>query len=987
MLKKEAEEEDNNRAMAIWPFGRKNKSKAPSTPDEQAMATSKKSSPEVARRETDRQGSDRSIPTMGRASTSRKDSQKRPRSSSRKLSKSNGSGTNYRASEKSEAIPPIPLLPEEHRKQLNEKSGANKLNQQPINPTQRRNESPSYYLQNPLSASSLQPEKFSVLYEPPTLQGKRSAKDNNLPRRKSSKRKANDHAREQEVKAMSSPIPIPRRPVSHQPGLLARDSRQMREGLNRNGQRPMSDVSLPMKESMQSQLSLSADQHAFKVSAFDALSPRPTIRYSGNPRSPGSSNQPSRTSTRKEKQPTIPEESMQSMNRKRIANLADDMDSPSLRELMDRDQRRHEKRRHSEHEKLQRRLEKRAAKQREEEVGEGEGAGHQGRVAAAAEASTAPKLSDTLAAPPAEEGTGTRTPESWLHDPSREHLVVKDPFHDPIKGGSTSHLAPATPDPNEDPDEPVLETAKAVRLSSASMSPPTSPTRHLHEPSSLSQMSSLVDPPEPPPRLDVDRRRDSDNTSGNRFSSNLKSIFRRSDTRVKRDSIDRGRFTPSEFSNTSRDSIQAQMPPSAFMRIPRARSGTPVRTQSRFREDLPELPNSPPDSRIQSPEVLPKIPGSRGNDTALGVDPATQRLSDIHPAYRDEVALSRNASLRAKSPEDPGANLSQSLASVDSEGSWLTGKPVKRMSGPLSRDSAGSLAQQLRALRGPEDRDMEYDEEPEPPGTPEAEKYMGSLSPAPAESKPPVVPQRRRPRMTSFDGGDDDDEGANNENDAHDLSSSSLLHHADRLPPSSPSPLHVTDQEGGTWHGPVGKHPTIIRPSGPGPRARSREGLLNDFQHHHHPHQTATTTTTTTAGEAATSPASAESSPSPSGGDGGDYSPVSPEDGNGNNGNTIHRATSVDLGSGRQGHARHISAGSARLLQLPQRGSGEFAASSSSAYGSKMGGGGGAGKRISASSALSAAAAGEGGGVGVGRGEGSVLRGPVVENDDDDSVD
>ena len=918
MLKKEGEDD---KAMAIWPFGRKNKSKAPSTPDEQAMATAKKTSPEVARRETDRQGSDRSVPTLGRVTT-RKDSQKRARSGSRKLSKSNGSS--YRPSEKIDTVPPIPILPDERRKELNEKSGANRVNQQPINPTQNRNDVPSYYLQNPLSATSLQPEKFSVLYQPPTLQGKRSANNTNLPRRKSSKRKANDHAREQEIKAMSSPIPVPKRPVSHQPGLLARDSRQMREGLNRNGQRPMSDVSLPMQESMQSQLSLSADQHAFKVSAFDALSPRPTIRYSGNPRSPGSSNQPSRTSTRKEKQPTIPEESMQSMNRKRIANLADDMDAPSLRELMDRDRRRHEKHRQSEHEKLQRRLEKRAAKQREQEARKEEEKDEEANRQGYGETSTAPKLADTLSAQPIEEARGTRTPESWLHDPSQEHLAVTDPFHDPIKGGSTSHLAPATPDPNEDPDEPVLGTAKAVRLSSASMSPPTSPTRHLHEPSSLSQMSSLAEPSEPPPKLDPDRRRDSDNSANNRISTNWKSIFRRSDTRAKRDSADRGRFTPSEFSNTSRDSIQAQMPPSAFTRIPRARSGTPGHTHSRFREDLPELPIASATSRMQSPEALPNIPGSRGTDTALGVvDPATQRLSDIHPAYREEVALSRNASLRAKSTEDPGANLSQSLASVDSEGSWLTGKPVKRMSGPMSRDSAGSLAQQLRLLRGPDDRDLGDDDDDEdrdedddePPGTPEAERYMGSIIPPTSESSnktpstAPTVPHRRRPRIPSLT----DDPPSFHSGPAHTLT--------------------VTDQEG-TWHGPVGKHPTIVRQGGP--RARSREGLLNDFQ------SAGAGAAAGTVGETETS-TTTESSPDREGeGD----SPVSPVGGEGEGKNVgIQRATSVDLGHGvglgqglGGGHARQISAGSARLLHLLPRASA---------------GGGGEGRSVSGGGAVS----------------------------------
>ena len=845
--------------MAIWPFGRKNKKT--STPDGQAMAASKNTSPEMTRRETAREASDRSVPTLGRR-PSRKDSQKRARSASRKLSKSNAPG--YRNPERVNTAPPIPALPDERRRELNEKSGANKLNQQLTNPADNRGGAPSYYYQSPMSTTSLQPERFSVVREPPSLQTKRSANDPNLPRLKSSKRKADDHAREQEVKAMSLPIPMPKRPTSHQPGLLARDSRQMRGGLNRYGERPLSDVSLPQQESMQSQLSLASDHHAFKVSAFAALSPHPTIRYSGNPRSPAGSTGPSRTSTRKEKQPlSIPEETMQSMGKKRIADLADDMDAPSLRELMERDRRRLEKHRRSEHEKLQRRLERKATKQREYEAKEEQIAAQETVAPAVGETSTS-KTAEALAAPTREEGT--RTPESWLHDPSREKLTVntENPFHDPVVGGSTSHYEAATP--TEEREEAVLETAKAVRLSSASMSPPTSPSRHVHEPSNLSQFSSLADP-EPPARLDPDRRRDSDTSNSNRFSTNWKSIFRRSDTKAKRDSADRGRVTPSEFSNTSRDSIAQQMPPSAFTRIPRARSGTPIRTQSRFREDLPELPLSPPDSRMQSPEVsgqsaLPDIPGSRGNDTALDFE--GKRLSQVHPAFREEVALSRHASLRATSPEGPaGANLSQSLASVDSEGSWLTGKPVKRLSGPQPRESAGSLATQLQDLRDPED-DEDYDV----PGTPEAEKYMGSLTPAP-DPRPevPVVPQRRRPRIASLEGAPE-----------------SSFH--------SGPPLNVAEPEG-TWHGPVGKHPTIVR-QGPATRARSREGLLNDFQ---------------TAEPASAS--TAESSPS-------NDSPVGPEGAHPFN---IQRATSVELG---KGHARHISAGSARLLNLPPRSSTEL---------------------------------------------------------------
>lgn len=847
--------------MAFWPFGRKSKKLRQS--EDRAMAATKSPPPEPARRAPTQETSDRSVATLGRK-PSRKETPSRRRGSSGKLQKSNQSSR--RTSEKVDVIPAVPAIPQAHRQdELNEKGGANKSNQQVPHPPQDRGDIPSYYYQNPMSATSLQPEKFSVMQPPPTLSGKRSANDQGgIMRRKSSKRKVDDHAREQEIKAMSSPIPIPKRPTSHNPGMLARDSRKIPGGLNRNLDRPVSDVSLPMAESMQSALSVASDQHAFKVSAFDALSPRPTIRYSENPRSASASLGPSRASIRKDKQPMILEEATRS--KKRVDDLADDMDAGSIRELMDREQRRVDKKRKSEHEKLQRRLQRKADKQRQREGGEGGidqremeeediGLGIGG-------ASTAPNLAATLQEPTREQAV--KTPESWLKDPSREHLPIEDPFHDPVVGAFTSHLENPTPEP-DDREDAVLETANAVRLSSASMSPPTSPTRHIQEPSNLSQFSELApaETPDLPEPLDPDHRRDSDTSA--RFSTSWRNIFRRSDTRAKRSSADRGRVAPSEFSNTSKESVHRQMPPSVFTRIPRARSGTPVRTQSRFREDLPELPISPPDSRMQSPEVnrqspLPDIPGSRGTDIVGATAASGKPLSDIHPAFREEVALSRHASLRgrANSPEGPpSAILSQSLASVDSEGSWLTGRPVKRSSQPQPlRESGGSLHDHFQEL-GQSDDDLV--------GTPEEEKYMGSLTPARDEA-PPKIPERRRPYMgpAARLGSDSDDE--------------SVFH---------PAPAAIAQEEG-KWHGGVGKHPTIVR-EGPGKRAKSKEGLLNEYQN-----------------------AEESGGSSPSG-----DSPVSPE----NAYPSIQRATSVDIG---KGHARHISAGSARLLDLPPRSSGDM---------------------------------------------------------------
>ena len=844
--------------MTFWPFHRKTKK------SDQDMTPARNPPPDSMRRDPQHDSSDKSVPTLGGRS-SRKDSQKRRRNSHGKLTKADRSRT--RPAEKVDAIPAVPTIPQSHRQdELNEKKGLNKSNQQP-NVAEARGD---YYSQNPMSASSLQPEKFSVVKQPPTLQGKRSANDQGLTRGKSSKRKTNDYEREQEIKAMSSPIPIPKRPTSHNPGMLARDSKKIPGGMNRNFERPLSDVSLPIPESMHSQISVTSEQHAFKVSAFDALSPRPTIRYTDNPRSASGSLGPSRTSTRKDKQPVIAEEDRKST--KRIDDLADDMDAGTIKELMEREKRRIDKKRRSEHEKLERRLQRKSEKQREregfaekskaeaieqelarEDVGLGIGEG-----------SVAPQIPDILQGI-SREGA-VKMPESWLKDGSREHLPTDDPFRDPVAGVSRSHLEAPTPEPNDqERDEPILETAQVVRLSTASVSPPTSPTGYVQEPSNLLQYSELTSTstPDIPEIIDPDGRRDSDTSA--RFSNTWKSIFRRSDTRAKKNSVEHGRGTPSEFSNTSRESVARQLqdrqiPTSAYTRIPRAQSGTPIRTQSRFREDLPELPVSQPDSRIQSPDTrgvapLPDIPGSRGTDLAGSAQP----LSDIHPAFREEVALSRHASLRdrANSPEGPStAVLAQSLASVDSEGSWLTGRPAKRSSQQqFQRESASSLQQRLREY-GQSDEDVV--------GTPEEEKYMGTLTPAPEEK--PSIPERKRPFMGAAAriGSDSDDETS-----------------------FQPAPIGSEAQEEGTWHKAVGKHPTIVR-HGPGPRAKSREGLLNDFQ--------------------------AEESPgsSPSG-----DSPVSPDIPY----PQIERATSVDVG---KGHARHISAGSARLLNLPPRSSQEL---------------------------------------------------------------
>ena len=858
MLKGNSEDE-----MAIWPFGRKNRKK--SDPN-QTMAASRNKRAERTRGESGSASTDNNPPTLARK-LSRKESPRRLRSSSRKLTKIQHS--RMRDSEKSE---PLPLAPRNTQTTADRQINTNEKAEPMSSPPQDRGDVPSYYFQNPTSLSSLQPENFNVIPFPPTLRAKRSANDpSSLPRRKSSKRKADDDAREKEVKAMSSSIPTPRRPTSHTSGILARDQKTVSGGLNRKLERPLSDVSLPLPESLHSTVSVVSDSHGFKVSAFDVLSPRPTIRHFDNSRNRdlgSGSFGPSRSSTRKDRQPMISEEGMKS--RKRMDDLADDLDARSIKELMDRDRRRSERNRKSDQEKLQRRLQRKADKQHTaekaglelkdssskenmdpravspDEVGLG--------IAAAA---TAPVLVS-----PSFGDEGIKTPESWMKNASRDDHRFEDPFKDVPEGSMTSPTD--APSPTDDPEEPVLETAKAVRLSQASMSPPTSPHPQFQGHSTLSQLSDLgsqstLDISE---RLDTGRR---ESDSIRRLSNNLSSIFRRSGTRGNRNSSDRGRAPPSEFSNTSRESFARQMPPSAFARIPPARSGTPIRTQSRFREDLPELPLSPPDTRLQSPGISTPIPVTQHEGSNAGTPVATspipstsQPLSEIHPAFREQVALSWQESVKSQTPEIPSsAVLSQSLASVDSEGSWLTGRPVKRLSQTLVnplRGSAGSLQQRLRELGASED-----------------EQEVEVRASHGQEKDSTFEQGKKKPGVNDASGigsDSDDDQGF------------------------EPQPM-TSAQDEGKWHGSIGKQPTIVRQ---GARAKSREGLLNEFQN------------------AEDSAGSSPSGDSPIGHPFGDQ--ITPPENS-----LIYRATSVELG---KGHARHISAGSARLLNLPPRSSAEM---------------------------------------------------------------
>ena len=717
---------------------------------------------------------------------------------------------------------------------------------------------------NSASQTSLQPENnFTVMplnAEIPTLRPKRNGNTTDATRRKSSKRKPGTRDREQEIKAMTSPIPIPKRPQTYSSSPLARDTKKVPGGLNRHFERPTSEVSLPVVDSVRSSMSADSEwQHSYKISALDALSPRPTIKYAESPRQSLGSREyrASKASVRKDKAPAIPEEPFNA--RARMDDLADDLDAKTLRELMERDRRRKERKKKADQEKLQKKLQKKADKQTPG-LGTKTAATIGGDVEmvdiqdTAGSSAQAPESGETAAQ--AADRQDAQSPSSWLQDPSKEHLPssANDPFKDSI---AEAHLD-LTPDSEQASmkDDPIIETAKAVRLSTASLSPPLSPVQK--QPIGPSGLSNVIpspreDTPDPPSLPEQtylqppDLRRDSESSSrteGNTWTS----FFRRRGTKAQRKSPDPGRNTPSEFSNTSRESFarKQQGPPPVVQRSFR-KGSTPQRTQSKFREDLPELPISPPRSRVQSPEVAqnpsPYIDDQSKFESMRDEGRVSTPIEDVHPAFREQISM--NQPLQSHSPEGPASGmLSQSLASIDSEASWLSGRHPKRSSIPISsvRESQASLSQQLNE---------ETEEQSEEPTFSRREINAGTVRGPGALSS-----QLRHLRTSSG--------GESNESD-----------------------------EGSIKYDTVkGRKPNIVQRT---PYAKSREGLLEEFSN------------------------AEEISP---------VSPISPEspDSPEKEPTSVHRATSVDYG--RKGHVRQLSAGSARLLDIPARTSTEAKRSS-----------------------------------------------------------
>lgn len=481
-------------------------------------------------------------------------------------------------------------------------------------------------------------------------------------RRRLSKRKAHEIMREREIKALSStPIDIP----------YAFDNSR-RRGNARRSDRYHSDISLSNRDSVASSMSDSSDNYTFKVNAFAQLTPRPVVRYvEARPAVRSNTNLPAdRTTKDLLNRPASQEELYYS--RRRMNELADSLDASSLRELMERDRRRREKQQLFEQEKLRRKLQDRAdAQQAEEERRLAREA-----LEAAAEKEVAPTIDDDVIMERDEENVEENVEEPAALPSDAPRDGVEDLEASARVIGNIDDSSIRAPRLNT---QPSFAPSQDMATSRTTLSPSHSSLRHGFGSPTHSQTFGVGS------ASDLSERRGSDTSGGRRANGNtITSLFRRGSSRLKRRYRERFHESSPEPSTKSpshesfyRIQTQSSPPPTATIIPPRTfvPTGTVKRSRSKFTEHFGDEPLSPPDSRLQSPDIPEEDPESLEQETDSfqnGTVP-TAGVDIVNPRRRHE---SWNESFDAESDNVP---LSQSLASIDSEGSWMSGQFFRRM--------------------------------------------------------------------------------------------------------------------------------------------------------------------------------------------------------------------------------------------------------------------------------------------------------------------
>ncbi|KFA53393.1 hypothetical protein S40293_03434 [Stachybotrys chartarum IBT 40293] len=558
--------------------------------------------------------------------------------------------------------------------------------------------------------------------------------------RKSSKRRREELDREAEIKAMTNFTPL--RPATDawtagRP--MKKDSKRLKETpFRRQWDNPASDVSLPLPDSIHSTMSSDSDFGSYKISALDSLAPRPTLRYAHDHQGPSlRASAPTRTGSQKRtlaERVQLPQEKLSA--RKRIDELADDFDASDLRELLERDQRRRERKQQREQEKVERRLARRAEKQRADEAearktGTPPPANMERGVVGREVVGLGIEPASAVITSSKQRDHEEKIPQfnsGLVKKPSdRFHPIQSSPEKNDHHEGDVS-LAGEENVPVAQPKVEGVSLKHGELKESPHLAPALATTSALSEllraqaqksrsKSTLASEKEKTASP-PPSRIDEEDVAEKTPEMGNvarRFS--LASFWRWT-ARNRRTS------QTASFSNTSREEMQAaassqpHLQSQSFTQIPlqtqaqvqaqaralaklqgeelspfgdvlagnymarKSSSSMPKRTRSRFREDLPDFPLSPPDSRVQSPEAEPPLPAlaEYRSATAEPVPIPAPRFSTPNSGYRSTERLRQTPTSmdRACDIPSPEPHQSISLASIDSEGSWLSGRVASR---------------------------------------------------------------------------------------------------------------------------------------------------------------------------------------------------------------------------------------------------------------------------------------------------------------------
>lgn len=587
----------------------------------------------------------------------------------------------------------------------------------------------------------------------PTLHGKGGSR--RLTKRKSSKRRRTDHDREAEIKAMTSPSRTRSKAEARNFTRPTRtSSKRVKTGppLGRTWEHPSSDLSLPSADSIRSGMSSDSDHGAFRLATLASLAPHPTLRYVVSPRESPSPQPPSRSGSQKRKLAERPpvEEDL-SRSRKRIDDLADDFDTSDIRELMERDKRRRERKKLRDQARAERRItrmaeERKAAQAKAAQEGSppppnlergvaGRELPESGTDATSAVVTSSRFGHADRGQPQPEESSGGAVPETGSQHRAGEPLRE---LHD------TNNIARDTITPQDGPEGPAVEPYAPPS--------PTSPvfgkflkSKKNASKSSLGPGQSKSTLSSPAAKLEEVKTSQSEGLRKVRMS--ISSLFRWGTRRNRQSS------GPSSFSNTSREEMQAaaqasqaqaatstsSVPPVAAtadsgVSVVPARKvsvGAPKRTRSRFREDLPELPLSPPDSRRASLDTTPPIPEHPDMQQAANKDSRTATPTD---GLGDEVMRQTPASQHEDGNGPSPAPHSISLASIDSEGSWLSGRITKRS--PGSRQTLREQANSRAASTNGTEEELGITED----------EYLSRLAPARLMR---TMPSQRQPSATT----------------------------------------------------------------------------------------------------------------------------------------------------------------------------------------------------------------------------------------------